>query len=1219
MNRKLLVVISLLAAVLLSYRPAWSQAEAGSISGTVTDSTGAVIPGATVTAKSLATSASRSVQTGSAGTYQISGLEPAIYEITITSQNFASFTSRAEVTVGGKVTLDAQLAVSGKTTTVEVVGAGGAVVNTQSQELSQIVNTEQLGALPSLTRNPYDFVALSGNISSGDQTTNGGSPNNSGISSGQSVNGRGVGFSINGQRESGTEILLDGAENVTIFTVAVGTNVPSDSIQEFSVLTNNFSSEYGRASGGVVNVTSKSGTNEIHGNAWEYNRLSAYTANTFENNVDGTPKGKYTRNQFGYAAGGPIIKNKLFIFESTEWTRVRSAATETEEVFDPSFTALLPANAASYFSNFATGALPSSGSVTAGQLVAAETFGTTAGVPNPFPMINGTTPVLDSQPVFDIINFKAPFDAGGDVPQNTYRLLGRVDYNFSDKTTMFFRAGRESLNYEPGSTDYSPYPQYDVGYAGLHQSYLYSLNHVFNPNLLNSAKVSFDRFFDANSFDTALTFTPNLFINSGDPVDPASENAIQMPGLENSSTGSGGLPFGGTQNTLQFEDDLSWTKGKHNMKFGGQFTYIQLNYAYGAYAQAVEQLGEGISDGLTALVNAPGNPNGSPLINFTSRVAANILPCAATPAYYNTGDPADLIETPGCTVTPPLAAADPARSYRYKDWALYAQDSFRITRRLTLNYGLRYEHYGVQHNNHQNLDSNFYFGPGSSVYERVASGGVFPTQQSPVGQFWAPTWGTVGPRLGFAYDVTGDGKTSLRGGFGISYERNFGNVTFNASFNPPASAVVEVQAPALSSSTTNVITSNDLGPLGVAGPSQPLPPSSLRAPDPNIHTAQTQFWSLALQREIAPNTLVELDYSGAHGVHLYDLENFNLVGAANFYLGENPENAACDGEGTPTDPETTLPICLIPPNPQYSGVNVRGSLGSSAYHALNVKFQTQNLHNTGLTLVANYTWSHSLDDLSSTFGDDAQGGSGYIGSLGYTNLLDPLLDWGNSNYDVRHRIVISPIWVTPWFKDGRGWQRQALGGWTVSSIFTAHTGIPFSVFDYSNSFNFYTAARLTPATPITNYRTGAPVPSGDPGSCPDPGLRCSFTVMTMPIPASSAPLDPALGISDFGPYPANMTRRNAFRGPGAWNDDLAIMKSFKLTERFELQFRAEAFDVFNHHNLYIFLGDQAYFTPGKGGYTPLTVTAFKGGLGNLALGGNHDERRFGQFSLNLVF
>ena len=1220
-KRSLLFCTLTIMVMVLSCVPAWSQsAETGSIAGTVTDSTGAVIPGATVTVKSVATGETRTVKTGSAGDYRVAALIPGIYDVTVTSGNFQAFKSRAEVTVGGKLTLDAQLSLSGTTTTVEVVGAGGAVVNTQTQELSQIVNTEQMAALPSLTRNPYDFVALSGNVSGGDNTTNGGSPNNSGASTGESISGHGVGLSLNGQRNTGTEVLLDGVENIAIFTDVVGEQVPVDAIQEFSIITNNFSPEYGRASGGVVNVSSKSGTNDLHGSAWEFNRLSAYTANTYENDVNDIPKGIYTRNQFGFAAGGPIIKNKLFMFESTEWTRVRSAATETEEIFDPSFTAMLPANSASYFAKFATGALPSTETVTAGQLAA---NGLTI---NP---INGMTPVAPSQPIFDIVNFTAPFDAGGDVPQNTYRLLGRIDYNLNDNTTMFFRAGRESIDEPAGAVSFSPYPQYNVGVTELNQSFLYSITHVFSSTLLNTAKVSFARFNDANNFDTALTFTPNLYINSGDPVDPATGNVIQMPGLENTGPGSGGLPFGGPQNTLQVSDDLAWTKGAHNLKFGGEFTYIQLNVLYDAYAQAVEELSDtaDLQGGLNALVNnlpdGP-NPNGSPLLSFTSRVAPNTLPCVAQPQYWNTGSADDLIPTSECDVTPPLEPGAAGRSYRYNDWALYAMDSFKATRRLTLNYGLRYEHYGVQHDNHQDLDSNFYFGPGSGLYEQVASGGVDITTKSPIGQFWKPRWGTLAPRVGFAWDIFGNGKTSLRGGYGISYERNFGNVTYNAAWNPPAIGLPTLTCPPLSSTCTNVVTNNALGTLGTPGPAVPFPPSELRMPDPNIQVAQTQFWSLDLQRQLATNTIIDVSYSGAHGVHLYDLENINLIGAGNFYLGESPSSLACAGEGTPNDTTTGDPICLVRPNQQYSNINMRGSLGSSLYDALNVKFQTQDLHHTGLTLVANYTWAHSLDDISSTFSEDIQGGSGYIGSLGYTNVLDPKLDWGSSDFDIRNRVVISPIWQTPWFKEGAGWQRQVLGGWTVSSIFTAHSGIPFSVYDYSNDFNFYTVPRLTPATPITQYHTGPPVPV--------PGQPGVFTVLNLPLPASSAPLDPALGISDFGPYPANMTRRNAFRGPGAWNDDLAISKSFKLTERFGLEFRAEGFNVFNHHNLYAFAGNLDYSCPDgsipcdipaalypANGEPALSVTAYKGGLGNLALGGNHDERRFGQFALKLNF
>jgi hypothetical protein len=1183
----MLFCLSLLMAVAAT--PLRAQVEQGQIAGTVVDQSGAVVASATVTLTNTATSAQRHAQSSSTGAYQITGLEPATYKVVITSSSFRPFTATAEVTVGGHVTLDAKLSVNSNITEVQVLGEGGAAVNTQAQELSQVVNSQQLADLPSLTRNPYDFVTLSGNVSAGDNTTNS-------SNSGQNLTNRGVGVSINGQRESGTEILLDGVENVGVFNLSVGDQTPVDSVREYSVITNNFSSEYGRASGGIVNLTTKSGGNQIHGSAWEYNRLSAYTANTYANDAANAfagslvaPKGKYTRNQFGYAAGGPLIRDKLFIFESTEWTRVRSAAAESEEVLDPGFISMLPPNTQAYFSAFGKGVYPSSGSVTtAGQLTAS---GLSLG------MINGTTPIPASTPIFDVVNFKAPFDAGGDVPQNTYRLAGRLDFNLSDKTTMFFRGARESELETNGSFFYSPYPQYDVGTINLNQSYLYSLSHSFNASLFNNLKLSFSRFNDANSFDAAQTSVPNLMIVP--PADPVTNAEIQLPGLENyGAPGAGGLPYGGPQNTLQPQDDLSWTKGKHSMRFGGQLTYIQLNVAYGAYAQAVEQLGGTLGESLNDLINAGADPGGSQLTSFQTRVnAGGDLPCVANPGYWFTNSTSDLIQTPSCAVTPPLPPAVYGRSYRYKDWATYAQDSFRVMPRLTLNYGVRYEHYGVQHNNHPDLDSNFYFGSGSNIEEQVRNGSVQIADQSPVGGFWDVRWGTVGPRIGFAYDVFGNGSTSVRGGYGISYERNFGNVTYNASFNPPSSSIGNSVCAAETASCNALVTNNGLGPLGVAGPPSYLGPSELRMPDPNIEVAQTQFWSLAVERELTHNTVVELSYSGAKGTHLYDVENINLLGSGQYYLG--------DPLTFPQSPDCPSP-CLNRANDQYSNINMRGSLGSSAYDGLNIKVQSQNLHNSGLSLIANYTWAHSLDDLSSTFSDSLQGGSEYIGSLGYTDTLDPKLDWGSSDYDVRNRLTFSPIWETPWYKSSGGLARQTLGNWMVSGILTVRSGTPFSVFDYSNDLNFYTVPRLTPATPITSYHVG---------SATDHGNNV-FTALTIPVPASFAPLDSALGISDFGPFPNGMTGRNAFRGPGAWNTDIGLAKRFPITERVGLEFHAEGFDVFNHHNLYVNTTDLDYNGPTT---TPLTVTELKGGLGSLATGGNHDERRFGQFALKATF
>jgi len=1153
---------------------AFGQAEAGLISGTVRDASGAVIPGATVVARNLATGAERTTLTGNIGQYSIPGLSVGQYQVSVKSANFKTYQTQAEVTVGGITTVNAQLNVGQSETVVEVVGGAATEVNTQTQELSQLIGSQQVAQLPSLTRNIYDFVALSGNVSNGDQTSNASGSTYPGVNSGQSITNRGVGYAVNGQRESGTEVLLDGVENSQIFSASVGEIVPVDSVQEYSIITNNFSAEYGRASGGVVNVTTKSGSNNFHGSAWEFNRLSAYTANTYENDALSLPKGGYTRNMFGFDIEGPLVKNKLFFSETTEWTRVRSGAVETELIpcglavvcpgssaANPGFLNYTPANVQSFFNSY--GATP---------YVPTKAFNQS--------QLGVTLPgVPTAAPILGQVNFIANADAGGDYPQNSYNILGRVDYNLNEKTQMFARFGQQNILLFSGQDFYSPYPQYDIGTAINNDSGLFSVTHTFNSYLLSNSKISISRLTNPLNYNKAYQSVPELLFGG------ASAEGLQItfPGLNNLMLpgASGGLPFGGPQNTIQFVQDVSWTKGKHNMRFGGEFTYLQLNIPYGAYAQADEVLGSTLPTGLAAMTTGV-------LDYFETAVnPQGKFPCA-------TNQNGSEVVTPTCTVTPPLSQPSFSRSYRYKDWALYAQDSFRATPRLTLNYGLRYEHYGVQHNNDQALDSNYYYGPGANIYQQIASGRTELATQSPIGQLWAPRWGTAAPRVGFAYDLFGNGDTSLRGGFGMTYERNFGNVTFNMIQNVPAYGVLE----AFSTPSTHVpVTSSNLGPLGQPGAPTPLPPVEMRNVNEHINVAQTQFWSLAMERKVARNSLVALEYSGAHGVHLYDI----IVG--------NPIGGAQEFTGTPIDCPGTTTECLSRPASAYAGINVRGSNGTSSYNSLNLKFQTQNLHNTGLSMVTNFTWSHSLDDLSSTFAENAQGGSGYIGNLGYLDPLNPKLDWGSSDFDIGKRLVIAPIWQTPWFKSERG-LGEVLGGWSVTAIFTARTGIPFSAYDYNYNVNGYAGvSRYVPSTPITSYQA-----ISGPAISPN-----QFLLNTIPGANDLAPYNAATGIDDFGPWPSTMTRRNTFRGPGAWNNEMSLGKNFKLTERFGLDFRAEAFNIFNHHNMYV--NETNLVSAGAPGTIgpPLQIIGLKGGLNTIALGGNHDERRFGQFSLRLNF
>jgi len=1137
----------MLSMIILSViiAPAWAQVETGSVSGTVRDSSGAAVSGATVTAHNIATSAERSATSGDNGQFNIPGVAPGVYDVTVASTGFAKFTARAEVTVGAAVTIEAQLSVSNQTTTIEVVAAGGVEVNTQSQELSQIVNTQQMEQLPSLTRNPYDFVQIAGNVSGGDRTASG---------MDQNTTNRGVGFALNGQRTSGTEVLLDGVENIDLFGAAIGEQVPLDSVQEFRVITNDFDAQYGRASGGVVNVSTKPGTNSFHGGLWEFNRLSAYTANTFGNAVSGAPKGQYTRNQFGYAVGGPVKKDKLFFFQSTEWLRVRSNAVLQAYVPTPALLASAAPNVQAYFSAYGNNSF---------------NFASTAATPA------GT---------FGLVNFNAPSDSGGGLPQNTHRIMGRLDFNASSNTQMFFRYALENLVDFNGGDFASPYPQYNVGDSQYNNSGLFGINHSISPALFSSSKISFSRLIIENTYDKASQNVPELLMTAA----PTSIGGIpiQLPGLFAQFAGSGGLPFGGPQNAWQLLQDFSWTKNKHSVRFGGLYDYQQMNKAFGAFAQGIEQLGtsapaafNNLLSGNLALFQVAVDPQGK-------------FPCTRDV----TGT---LVATPDCTLTLPAGQPSFARSYRYHDWAAYLEDSWRVTPRFTFNYGFRYEYFGVQHNNNQSLDSNFYFGSGSNIFEQVRNGSVQVAPQSPVGGLWNPNYGTIGPRIGFAYDIFGDGKTSIRGGYGISYERNFGNVTFNVIQNPPNYASVQITA-TTPGVTPPVVTTDNLGPFAGSGGSVLLSPSSLRHVDQNIGTAQTQFASLALERQLARNTVLALEYAGAHGIHLYDISAFNPLGGGQAYLGD-PLTFACGTSGTAP--------CYTRVNDQYTGINTRGSNGSSHYSALNIHFQTQNLHNSGLSVTANYTWAHSTDDLSSTFSDSTQGASAGIGNLGYLNPRDPRLDWGSSDFDIRHRLTVSPIYELPFFKSGKGVTRQVLGGWTLVGVFTARTGTPFSVFDTTNSLNAgagYGIPRYVPLTPITGLSAGTPQNVG-----PN-----QYTILTLPA-ANEAVFNPTLGISDFGPYPANMTGRNMFRGPGAWNFDAAITKSFALTERLKLEFRAEGFDVFNHHNFYVL---QTNLDAANFAGIPITVSALKGGLGtNNVSGTNHDERRFGQFALRLTF
>ena len=1079
--------LMLLALALLLVVAAYAQTETGQITGTVFDPAGAVVPSANVTARNVATGATRTTTSTTAGVYVVSNLAPGNYELTVSAAGFATQKRQVAVAVGAKVGVDTHLEVGNISTVVEVA-ASVVQVNTESQTLGSTITTQAVMELPSLNRNVYAMVASVPNISSNDPDA------------------RGVGYAINGMRSASTNIMLDGVANNDEFGAGVGQAVPMDSVQEYSVLTSNYTAEVGRASGGVVNVVTKSGTNSFHGSAYEFNRVSALASNSFYNNANGLAKGIYDRNTFGYSVGGPIQKNKLFFFQNTEWLRIRSSAPQTNMVPTSQFISLMAPASQAFFAAY--GKLRPDAAVlrtyTKDQLTAGGSnpcSGSAAGGP--------CASIAGSTPMFSQVTYNIPVDAGGGNPRNEYELVGNVDYNKSDRTQISFKYALQNDNEFVGTNASSSYAGYDTGFTNVNNHVTLSMTHSFSPTLVSQTRLSFNRQNQQQPLGTAPV-GPTLYMTSG--AQTLLGYDITFPGYLPWNPGLA-IPFGGPQNFAVLAEDVSKVLGKHNFRFGGQYEYMRDNRMFGAYETAVETLGTSKGKAFDNLINGQ-------LYSFNAAV-----------------NPQGKF--PGGTLTLPVGPPDFTRSNRYNEGALYAQDTWKISKSITLNLGLRYEYYGTQHNKHGQLDSNYYLGSGSTIMQQIAAGSVQVAGSSPVGGLWVPGSKNFAPRIGIAWDVKGDGKTSLRAGWGMGYERNFGNVTFNVIQNPPAYAVLGLTAGV--DLPTIPVSVNNAGPLSGTSGTKLLPAVTLRAVDPNIKQAYAHQLSAAIEHQFTPTVLGSVSYSGSMGENLYAINSYNKISAGNMYNGV----PCTPGKGGPGD----FGNCTARLNPQYGNINWRGNGGISNYNALIGRVLLKNVAKTGVTLDANYTWSHAIDNLSSTFSSGATGNY----ELGFMDPYNPMLDRGNADFDGRQRMVISGTWNVPLFK-GNSLTDKILGGWEFAPLFTAHSGGPVSLYDCTNDYTYCTRAQALaalPGTGVTNMAT----------STPDVYNFYSLSPTKFAIGTWA---NPKTNLSDFGPFPSNMLARNTLYTPGTWNLDLGFYKNNRLSERVGLQLRLEMYNTFNH-------------------------------------------------------
>jgi len=1076
--------LAALAIVVLIPAFAAAQTESGKISGTVTDQSGAVLPGVNVTAKSVERATVRSTVTNAQGEYVFASLVPGQYEITAELSGFATKQTRTTVTVGATVAVNLGMTVGQQTEVVTVVGETAAQINTSTQDIATSVNEQQIRELPTITRNPYDLVQLSGQAVYDQESA------------------RGTGYAINGARSASTNVLLDGSANNNDFNATVGLDVPLDSVQEFSVITSNFSAQYGRASGGVVNVATKSGTNQFRGTVYEFFRNDALAANTFANNANEITPGAFDRHQMGFSVGGPIVKDKVHFFASGEYIRVRSNDTQISWVPTQDFINASNAATKAFFSAYGGSANINGPILTRGDVSAI--VGTAAGAFNSLPA---------SLPVFGRVEKSLPIDAGGGDPQDQYQAVGRLDFSLSAATQAYVRYAYQDQQAQPGTNASSPYDGYDTGYINKNHNVLGSLTHVFSPTLTSQTKVSWTK----STEDQPLNGDPGptLYMNPTTAI-RLQGYRIGFPGYLPWSPGSA-IPFGGPQKQLSFYQDFNWVKGRHDFRFGGYYMHMNDDRTFGAYANSVESLS-------------------------TSQVALNSLNnfvLGQIQRYQGAINPNGY---PGGTYTTPVGFPSFTSYNKYDEFALYANDTWSVTDRLKVNIGVRYEFFGPQKKSEPKYDSNFYYSDNScsvnsssptQIIDCIRGGKVFPSNESPVGGLWKNDWNNVAPRIGFAYDLSGNGKTSLRGGYGMAYERNFGNVTYNVLFNPPEYLVASIDAP--TDTPVLPIYTDNQGPFGgVAGVTKPIPAGSLRHIDQNIETAYNHFYSLSLQHELFSNTVVSVEYTGSTGRKLYDLADPNKRGAALVY----------EGVGTASQRPIT----------QYAAFNTRGNRGQSQYHGVTFGVDSRRVANTGLQFSAKYTLSSAKDNLSSTFSDSA---ANY--NLGYLDAFDPMLDYGYAEFDVRHRFIGMMIWELPLFRNSEGAVRTLLGGWQLAGIFTARTGRPFTLWDCTNGSSY--CMRAEDPVGIDKNATG--------GSATENPNEFTLLDLQPIVSAAGGYVNPLTGNSDFGPYPADMTKRDAFRGPGAWNLDLSMSKRFRFGSRYALQVRFEAYNVFNHSNMYV--------------------------------------------------
>ncbi|HVT96539.1 MAG TPA: TonB-dependent receptor [Acidobacteriaceae bacterium] len=1074
---------------------AFAQAITGTINGSVHDASGAAITGAAVKIQDTVHNVqARAVQTDANGNYTAPQLQPGMYAITATAQGFKSASVLdVHLNVGDTLAINLTLPVGSSTETV-TVSASDVQVNTQSASESTLINGAQMVGLPLNNRNYEQMVGLQPGVAYG-----GGDQLYIGLSN-PSGETNVVAFSINGQRSSANTWTVDGADNVdrgSNYTLLIYPSI--DAISEFRTIRNTYSAEFGRSASGQINLITKSGTNLLHGDLHEFNRGDYDAANTYSNKLSGLARPPLHYNNYGYTIGGPVWlgklydgRNKTFFFFSQEFRRVITYSSLTL-AGDPT-------------------AAMRSGTFPVPVCVAVDANGKCTQTST---QINNIDPTAQAY-IKDVFS-KIP---AGNIPDsstnanitlntiernlyNETQEIGRLDQNFGNKFSVFFRVVDDSIpTVEPGGLfQGAGFP--GVGVTSTNapgRNYLGHFLYTFSPKFLVDGGFAY-------SYGAILSDPIGYLDSNQSPDVKPTLPYVSTLGRVPSLTFTGGTALGSYGPYRDYNRDrnpyanLTYILGKHSLRAGASYHYYQKSE------------------------NAAGSNAGS--FGFTNTGAPS-----GTGSYYQSwawfllGQQASFSQ----------ASLDLTPDIRMRQFEAYLQDDWKVTPRLTINAGVRYSYFQQPTDAHKMLttfDPLIYDSSKAPTIDSTGhicktapcAGGAAPnagydptngivvagTSGAPFGDHPAPQMNKAfAPRVGFAYDLFGNGKTAIRGGYGIAFDSSLvGDIEQNIFQNPPYVQNISINAGSLSnplSGTVNVST---------------VPPA-LHATQYQSALPYGQQFSLDLQHQWAPDLISDIGYVGSLGTHLLGEVDLN-----------QPRPGAWQSLGVPsiTRSNTTL-LNRIRPWQGYDAINAIEPWFSSNYHSLQAAVQKR--FKDGSLIDANYTWSKALTNNQTDRSTAVQ------------NLYNIAGEYGPAQYDIRHMFNADFVYALPFYRTQQGVIGHVLGGWQLGGLVYMNGGVPLTVTTSADPAGLGLLDSASAAGARPNQ-------TGNPNSGSGIHTRTNW-------------FNKSVFVADTNPNLPGNEHRGSVRGPGWQRWDLALYKNINIGERVKFQFRGETFNTFNHTN-----------------------------------------------------